>query len=366
MIEVIETGLVYRSPESQSPPLHTWHPTIVLLESGELLAAFDIADHAESLDYATYMARSSDEGRTWSEPARMFQDSVSGRVTSFARIARVGPNALIATGARAHRRPDDDSLVNRDTLGFVPVDLIVLRSADGGRSWSGPETIEPPLEGPSFEICHAVIVLRDGRWLWPTATWKGWDGEAPNGMKAIALVSFDRGASWPTYIDVLDQYDRHVFSWEQSVVELPDARLLQVAWAYDEASGHSEPTPYVISADGWKFSEPRATGLRGQTTKLRVLADGTVLALYRRDDRRGLWAQRVRIDGEMWVNLEEVAVWQGAPSGMAGEGAGADELVDLQFGFPQMLSLPNGDVFAVFWCQEDDIRNIRWFRLRVT
>ena len=91
-----------------------------------------------------------------------------------------------------------------------------------------------------------------------------------------------------------------------------------------------------------------------------------MLALYRRDDRPGLWAQRVRIDGDMWINVEDLAVWQGAPSGMAGEGAGADELVDLQFGFPQMLSLPNGDVFAVLWCQEDGIRNIRWFRLRVT
>lgn len=366
MIEVLDTGLVYRSPESESPPRHTWHPTVVVLVSGEMLAAFDIAEHAESLDYATYTARSSDEGRTWSPPVRLFHDPVSECATSAVRIARVGPHELIGTGARAYRRPDTSSKVNRATLGFVPVDLIVLRSSDDGGTWTGPAVIEPPLVGPSFEICHTVLVLRDGRWLWPTSTWKSWDGDAPNGMRAIALVSTDRGKTWPAYLDVLDQYDRGVISWEQSIVQLPDDRLLQVAWAYDEASGHHEPTPYVISADGRTFSPPRPTGLRGQTTKLHVLADGTVLALYRRDDRPGLWVNRARIDADDWINLEEQVVWQGAPSGMAGERSGADELVGLQFGFPQMVRLPGGDVFAVFWCQEDGIRNIRWFRIRVT
>lgn len=366
MIQVLDSGLVFRSPESDSPRRHTWHPTVVVLESGEMLAAFDVAPHAESLDYATFISRSSDEGRTWSPAKRLFQDPVQGRVTSFVRIARVGPHELVATGARTYRQPGDTSLVNRNTLGFVPVDLIMLRSNDDGQTWTGPVVIDPPLEGPSFEICHTVIVLRDGRWLWPTATWKDWDGVAMNGMKAIALVSTDRGQTWPEYLNVLDQYNRGVFSWEQSIVQLPDDRLLQVAWAYIEATGHHEPTPYTISADGRTFSAPRPTGLKGQTTKLHVLPDGTVLALYRRDDEPGLWANRCRIDGDDWVNLEEQLVWDGAPSGMAGEGRGADELVDLQFGFPQMVDLPSGGVFAVLWGQEDDVRNIRWFRIRVT
>jgi len=365
VIDVCKTGVVHRSSESTAPRLHTWHPTVVVLASGELVAAFDIAPHAESLDYLTCVTRSSDDGQTWSTPEPLFHDPVAGRVTSFARIARVGPHELIATGARAYRRPDTDSLVNRDTLGFVPVELILLRSNDDGRSWTSPEVVTPPLEGPSFEICHAVIVLRDGRWLWPTATWRGWDGYAPNGMKAIALVSTDNGKTWPEYIDVLDQYERGVFSWEQSIVQLRDGRLLQVAWAYIESTGRHEPTPYTISADGRTFSAPRPTGLMGQTTKLHVLADGTILALYRRDDRPGLWANRSRIHGDDWENLEEQLVWDGTPSGMDGQARGADELVDLQMGFPQMVALPDGDVFAVMWCQEDGVRNIRWFRLRL-
>ena len=366
MILALDSGIVFRSSESDCPRKHTWHPTVVVLESGEMLAAFDVAPHAESLDYATYISRSSDEGRTWSSAEPLFQDPIQGRLTSFARIARVGPHELVATGARAYRKPGDDSLVNRDTLGFVPVDLILLRSHDDGRSWTDPVVVEPPLEGPSFEICHAVIVLRDGRWLWPTATWKGWDGETPNSMKAIALVSKDRGQTWPEYLDVLDQYPRGVFSWEQSIVQLPDDRLLQVAWAYIEATGHHEPTPYTISADGHTFSEPRPTGLTGQTTKLHVLSDGTILALYRRTDRPGLWANRCRIQNDEWINIEEQLIWDGAPSGMVGEGPGAQELVDLQFGFPQMVRLPSGDIFALLWGQEDEVRNIRWFRIRVT
>jgi hypothetical protein len=30
-----------------------------------------------------------------------------------------------------------------------------------------------------------------------------------------------------------------------------------------------------------------------------------------------------------------------------------------------MTLLPGGEVFAVFWCQEDCINNVRWVRLGV-
>ena len=37
----------------------------------------------------------------------------------------------------------------------------------------------------------------------------------------------------------------------------------------------------------------------------------------------------------------------------------------LQFGFPCVIQLGNGDIFFVFWCVENGLSNIRWYRLKV-
>ena len=365
MIECLETGIVYRNPKPHLRARHTWHPSLVRLETGELLASFDIGQGAESLDYRTYLSRSADEGQTWSEPACLFEDPVDRRCTHTVRINRMGDGTLVGFGGRHYRDDPEEGLTNRENLGFVPMDLILLRSRDGGRSWAGPQTIEPPLVGPAFEICHPIVELSDGRWLAPTATWKGWNGEAPNGMKAVALVSRDRGKTWPEYVDVMDQYSRGVISWEQSVVQLSDGRLLAVAWSYDEERGQSDPTPYVLAGDDLGFSPPRMTGLQGQTAKLIVLADDRILCLYRRDDKPGLWANVSRVEGDDWVNVGDAPVWQGAMSGMVGEGSRSDELSALKFGYPSMVLMPDETVMAVFWCEEGGINNVRWVRIRV-
>lgn len=365
MIECRAGGLVYRNPKPHLRAVHAWHPSLVRLASGELVATFDLGQGVESLDYATHLSRSRDEGRTWEAPRRLFEDTAARRATHSVRLGRTSGGLLVAFGARSYRDDPEEGLTNRANLGYVPMDLIQLTSRDGGHTWEGPRTIPPPLVGPSFETCHSVIELADGRWLWPTSTWKGWNGEAPNGMKAVALVSCDLGETWPEYLDVVDDYERGVIHFEQSIAQLPDGRLLAVAWAFDEPSGRSLPTPYCLSRDGRTFGPPRPTGLLGQTAKILALADGRILCLYRRDDRPGLWANLARIEEDRWVNLEEACLWQGAPSGITGQAAAADEISALRFGYPSMAVLSGGDVLALFWCLEECIHNIRWLRLGV-
>jgi sialidase-1 len=365
MIRIASTGLVYRNPKPYLRAIHTWHPSIVRLDDGELVAAFDLGQAVESLDYRTYLSRSTDGGQTWSPPTPLFQDKGTRRSTHSMRISRTADGTLLAFGGRFYRDDPEEGLVNRANLGYVPMDLFLLRSSDRGETWLGPQVIQPPLVGPSFETCHWIVELRDGRWLAPTSTWKGWNGEAPNGMKALALVSHDRGKTWPEYLDVMDDYKDGLIYWEQSLVQLPDDRLLVVAWVFDEKAGRSRPNAYAVSADGRTFGRPRPTGFNGQTAKIICLPDGRILCLYRREDKPGLWANLSRIDGEAWVNLEEALVWQGARSGMTGQTSAGEELAELKFGFPSMVRLPDGDVLALFWCSEDGINNVRWVRIRV-
>lgn len=365
MFECVDTGWVYRNPRPHIRAVHAWHPTVVRLENGELVCAFDLGQAVESLDYRTYVSRSSDGGANWSPPVPLITEQSARPATYTIRISRLSDGGLVGLGARFYRDDPDEGLTNRANLGLVPMDVILMRSSDGGRTWQGPRTLKPPLVGPGFEICHAILELPDGRWLAPMGTWKGWNGEAPNGMKAVAWVSHNRGETWPEYIDVMDGYAEGIIHFEQSLARLNDGRLLAVAWAYHEPSGKTRPTPYALSSDGRTFSRPRTTGMRAQTAKILVLPDDRILCLYRRDDKAGLWGTLARIEGDQWSNLDETALWLGAPSGMSGRAGGADELSSLKFGFPQMIHLPSGEVFAVFWCCEDAVYNIRWMRIRV-
>lgn len=365
MLAVVESGLVYRNPKPYLRAIHAWHPSLVRFDDGELVASFDLGQAVEALDYATHLARSTDGGQTWSPPARLFHETLPRPTSHSVRISRTRDGSLLAAGARFYRDDAEEGLVNRANLGYVEIDLIQLASADRGRSWTGPLRVEPPLVGPAFETCHGIVELRDGRWLWPTCTWRGWHGDAPHGMQAIALVSHDQGKTWPEYLRVLDGTADQVIYWEQSLVQLADGRLLSVAWAFHEPSGTSRPNQYALSADGRTFSPPQPSGTHGQTAKLLALSDGRLLCLYRRESPAGLWGELFRIEGDRWVRLEEQSLWTGAAAGMRGAGTNSDELSALKFGYPQMVQLDARHALAVFWCLEEGVQNIRWLRLQV-
>jgi sialidase-1 len=194
-------------------------------------------------------------------------------------------------------------------------------------------------------------------------------------MKMVAFISHDFGRSWPEYRDVMRDPEQRVIYWESKICELPDGRLLAVAWAYDQVAAADLPNHYAVSADGGDtWSVPRSTGLQGQTPTPYVLdnahkdgaASGRVLLVYRRIDRPGLWANLSHLEGDRWVNDGEATIWGAGAEGLTGDSSiMVQNFQVLRFGAPSVIRLNDSTLFLAFWCYEDCVSVIRWYKLAV-
>ena len=99
---------------------------------------------------------------------------------------------------------------------------------------------------------------------------------------------------------------------------------------------------------------------------LLALADGWILTVYRRMDETGLWANISYLQDDQWVNGACVALWGAGVDGLTGT---SDNIVEsfnvLRFGAPCMVKRPDDKVFVAFWCYEQCVSNIRWFKLQI-
>jgi hypothetical protein len=365
MLEVKGTGLIYRNPKPHVWSRHAYFPSVVNLRNGELLCSLVLGQAFESADGRLHLARCADNGATWELQGRMLPEDRSRVYSETGRIACLGDGSLVAIVEKCDRHRTEDGYTNPQTLGFVETELFVYRSRDKGLSWSAPERLEPPLVGPEWEICSPIVELSDGRWMLPTSTWRAWDGTCPNGMKAVALFSHDRGKTWPECADVMNRAPDKIIHWEQKIVEMEPGTLLSVAWAYDEANAKNLPNQYAISSDaGRTWAAPRATDLSGETAATLPLSGNRVLVVYRRVDTPGLWAAEASIERGIWKTERQFPLW-GAPSVYTGSHSGnmPEKFAVLRFGAPCITKLDDGDIFIAFWCVEDCVSNIRWFRV---
>ena len=366
--EIIKTGIIYRNPSPHIKSVHAYFPSVVVTDNGELLATIVLGEAFEAVNMRTHLARSTDNGETWSLEGPLYPGTEDRVTSDFSRISKLPNGELIVLMMRADRSNyPDEGLTNSKTLGFVPTEFVIFRSADKGYLWTGPKVIDSPLGNTPLELCSPITPLKDGRCLISTSTWRYWDGSIPPGYKMVSLVSSDLGKSWPEYIDVMVDPKQEIQYWESKILEISNDQLLAVAWAYNIVENKDLPNQFALSNDGGKsWSTPQSTGLTGQTLTPFSLDDGRILSIYRRMDKPGLWANISRIESIRWINESTEPLWGHNISGLTITGDNMSENFNvLKFGAPCITRLPDNTIFVAFWGVEDCVSVLRWYKLKL-
>lgn len=126
----------------------------------------------------------------------------------------------------------------------------VVRSADGGRSWSAPHTVAAPADGLDA-VLNAVglATLRDGTVLLPYngVRWTPGEGVAGRVVSLHLLRSADGGRTWTGGAPIaLDFHGPCVYG---QLLERPDGRLLWPVWG-QRTSTERWRSVLLESADG--------------------------------------------------------------------------------------------------------------------
>jgi hypothetical protein len=98
-----------------------------------------------------------------------------------------------------------------------------------------------------------------------------------------------------------------------------------------------------------------------------VIGGGRVLCVYRRMDQPGLWANLARLEDDRWVNDACQPLWghQSVEGRTRTDGGAVAMFQSLRFGAPSITRLADGTLYVTFWCYEECISIIRWFKLRI-
>jgi sialidase-1 len=317
-------------------------PTIAKTSDGELLAVFSGDRDAHVCPWGkTELIRSSDNGKTWSEPVIINNTPLDDRdagvmVTSTGTVIVSWFTSLAFTDERYIGDYPQDMVSGwlRHAEKLTPelkeewLGCWIRRSEDNGLTWG--EHIQIPGNSP-----HGPVEISDGRLLYVGKML--WADE----RKLIAMESVDDGRSWRTIGEIpvipgesIDHYH------ELHAVETASATLLAMI-RYNPSERDNAIMRQSESHDGGKtWSVPRPTGIWGYPPHLMKLSDGRLMVTY--GYRREPFGERACIstdNGNTW-NLE-------SPIGIA-------PALNHDLGYPASVELADGSIYTVYYQQEND------------
>jgi sialidase-1 len=304
----------------KNPVFYSSFPSVIRAPSGEYLVSFRRApdrkifgenrtSHVDPNSYLVLM-RSSD-GLTWpAEPELLYAHPFGGSQDPCLLQLRDG-TILCTSYVWAFVREDGMSSLRKpyaEAGGAVFLGGYLLRSADGGRSWSGP--FYPPHIQPEIFFSAigkplpaynrgALFETDSGRILWVVAA-----GQAAGRTSVHLLFSEDKGLTWKYSCPVAS--DPVVTFNETSVYETISGDIV----AFMRTADFGDTACIARSTDGGRsFGKWQSMGFQGHPVNALRLPDNRVLLTYGyRHKPFGIRARILNRDCTDFKNASEIII----------------------------------------------------------
>ena len=334
-------------------------PSVVLRPDGELLVAFRRAperrylgepgsNHTDPNSYVV-LVRSTDNGEHWTaEPELILAHPFGGSQDPCMTQLRDGTIVCssygwaLLRGDAAEKAPP--TLRHGD---FVFMGGYLMRSTDGGDSWTGP-ILPPSVPGSEVqnvfgEPCPAynrgpMWEGRDGLLYWATASQARL---APRLTEVHLMTSADGGLTWE-YRCPIAQDDAVTFN-ETALIQTRRGDWV----AFMRTANFDDHTTVARSTDGGNSFEPwEDAGFKGHPHCATLLPDGRILLVYGyRHQPFGIRARILNEDATNLADSEEIV--------LRDDGGNSD------LGYPWVTPMADGRyLVAYYFNQENGIRHI--------
>ncbi|MDP6154382.1 MAG: sialidase family protein [Phycisphaeraceae bacterium] len=368
-MHIADTGLVSRCVPGTDRANLTF-PAVVRLSDATLIATWRSGSTKDGDDEVIEVSRSSDGAKTWSEPEHPFsRPAISGigGTIKLCYLTELRPGRLIAAALWVDREtyPDATRLFNPDTMGCLPMAIVLADSHDGGASWSPWREVPTPEDLGPPSLTNPVMQLPDDTLVMSIESNKHYTDASRWYQKVVMFHSTDDGRTWGEPVIAGFDPTGRIFNWDQRAAVAPDGRVGTFLWTYNADTETYLNIHRRISADGGRtWSKARDLGITDQAAHPAVLPDGrTVLAWVDRFETHSIRARMApAIDGEFEPETQVVLYTHPVPGD---DPSGAPGSTLWTFGLPYGESLSDGQVIVVYYAGTEAAMDIHWARLDV-